>query len=322
MSLRKKRLIKLNQLLNKKYLYIINYPAAEKGLCDLEMKALFNDIPKSKNFFSDISIDPTRSPFIKEKLEIRYCKDTIDEIIEEIENEKLDYEQFKVCYIKLDVNETSYEERLQNLRKVGVAIQGQAEMHEPEVLLGITKINGKWIFGEYTKNSFQWHIHDQKPYSYSNSLSLRVARALVSIAVGNNMSCKVVDPCCGVGTVILEALSMNIDIKGYELNEYIAKNAKRNIEFFDYKNVVVNEDMRNIKEHYDVAIVDLPYGLFTPTTREEQLGIINKSRDIANKLIIVTFEDMDKDIINAGFEIIDRCTVSKGKFTRYVSVCV
>lgn len=312
----------MSQLLNKEYLYIINYPVAEKGLCDMEMKALFDEIPSSKNFFSNICVDPTRSPFIKERLEIRYCKDTIDEIIDEIENEKLAYEQFKVCYVKLEVNETAYEERLQNLRRVGVAIQGQSEMHEPEILLGITKVNGKWIFGEYNKNSFQWHIHDQKPYSYSNSLSLRVARALVSIAVGNDMSCKVVDPCCGVGTVILEALFMNINIKGYELNEYIANNAKRNIEFFDYKNVVVNEDMCNIKEHYDVAIVDLPYGLFTPTTREEQLRIIRKSRDIADKLIIVTFEDMDQDIIDAGFKIVDRCTVSKGKFRRYVSICV
>lgn len=312
----------MKQLSGKEYLYIINYPAAEKGLCDLEMKTLFNDIPSSKNFFSKVCVDPTRSPFIKERLEIRYCADTIDEIVNEIEKEELVYEQFKVCYIKLEDNEARYEERLQNLRKVGVAIQGQCEMHNPKVLLGITKINGKWIFGEYNKNSFWWHIHDQKPYSYSNSLSLRVARALVSIAVGNNFLCKVVDPCCGVGTVILEALSMNINIKGYELNEYIAKNAKRNIEFFEYKNVVVNDDMHNIKEHYDVAIVDLPYGLFTPTTRDEQLGIIRKSRDIADKLIIVTFEDMNQDIMEAGFEIVDTCTVSKGKFTRYVSICI
>lgn len=86
--------------------------------------------------------------------------------------------------------------------------------------------------------------------------------------------------------------------------------------------MVTNADMHDIKEHYDVAIIDLPYGLFTPTTRQEQTGIIKKARDIADKLIIVTFEDMDNDIINAGFKIIDRCTVSKGKFTRYVSVCI
>ena len=40
-------------------------------------------------------------------------------------------------------------------------------MHEPEILLGITKVNGKWIFGEYNKNSFNGiymiksHIHIQ-----------------------------------------------------------------------------------------------------------------------------------------------------------------
>lgn len=217
----------MNQLTNKKYIYTINYPGSEKELCDLELKTLFNDIPLGKNFSSDICIDPTRSPFIKERLDIKYSEDTIDEIVERIEEEKLAYEQFKVCYIKLESNDVSYEERLGNLRKIGFAIQGQSEMHNPEVLLGITKVEGKWLFGEYNKNSFRWHIHDQKPYSYSNSLSLRVARALVNIAVGNNLSCRLVDPCCGVGTVIIEAMSMGIDVRGYELNDCIARNAKK-----------------------------------------------------------------------------------------------
>ena len=307
--------------MNTEYLYITKYPEAEKEFCDMELKCLFGYIPEGRNFTSNECIDPTRSPFIKERLEIRFCADTLDEILENIDKEGISCDRFKVCYIKTETNDISYEERLDSLRKIGFRIQGEPDIHDPLILIGIARFNGKWIFGEYVKNSFAWHIHDQKPYSYSNSLSLRMARALVNIAIGKDTSRKLIDPCCGVGTVILEALSMGIDVKGYELNSYIAENAKKNIEFFEYKNIVSNEDMRSIQEHYDAAIIDLPYGLFTPTTIEEQTGIINKARDIADRVILVTFEDMDEIIINAGFKIVDRCTVSKGKFIRYVNIC-
>lgn len=45
---------------------------------------------------------------------------------------------------------------------------------------------------------------------------------------------------------------------------------KKNLEFFGYKNVITSGDMHNIEEKYDVAIIDLPYGVFTSTTLEEQ----------------------------------------------------
>ena len=81
-------------------------------------------------------------------------------------------------------------------------------------------------------------------------------------------------------------------------------------------------DIKDIEEKFDVAIIDLPYGLFTPIRPNEQMDIINSARKIADKLILVTFEDMDEFVYNAGFEIIDRCKVSKGKFIRYISVCI
>ena len=66
----------------------------------------------------------------------------------------------------------------------------------------------------------------------------------------------------------------------------------------------------------------MPYGLFTPITKEEQVAIINSARRITNRLIIVTFEDMSEVIKKSGFNIIDTGHVAKGKFKRYISVCI
>ena len=306
-----------------KYFYIINYNHEfEEELCMMEIKELFNLKPSGKQFFSNKYINPSRSPFIKEVISIRYEENSLEEILLKIKNDKLSYENFKVCYIKNEKNDLSYEDRIKSIRKIGLIIHGEADIHNPNIMLGLSKVNGKWIFGEYYKNDFKWHIHDKKPYSYSNSLSLRVSRALVNIAIGDNMNQKLIDPCCGVGTVVIEALSMGIDACGWELNVNIAENAAKNLEFFGYSNVIRNGDMTTIKDKFDTAIIDMPYGLFTPITKEEQISIIRASRNITKRLIIVTFEDMSEIINEAGFKIIDTANVLKGKFKRYISICV
>jgi tRNA G10 N-methylase Trm11 len=211
------------------------------------MECLFNQISIEKYIFSDICINPSRSPFIKDRISIIYEEDSLEEIVQKITKDKLSYDDFKVCYIKVENTDVSYEERLASISKIGFVITGQPSIHNPKILIGVSKVNGRWIMGEYKRNDFEWHIHDKKPYSYSNSLGLRVARALVNIAVKNNLDCKLIDPCCGVGTVVIEALSMGIEVKGCEINKHIAENAKKNLEFFGYENVVTCGDMHTIE---------------------------------------------------------------------------
>lgn len=307
--------------MNKEYFYVINYPVFEESLCNMEMKCLFGQSPNKKYLFSSTYVNLSRSPFIKDMISVIYTGNDLKEIIDKIIEEKVCYEEFKVCYIKHENEEIDYEERIKALKEVGYAIEGEPEIHNPKIKLGVTRVDGRWIFGVYERNDFAWHIHDKKPYSYSNSLSVKMSRAIVNIAVGNDLKCKLVDPCCGVGTVVIEALSMNIPVKGYEINANVSEDAKRNLEFFGYDNVITNEDMHKIEENYDVAIIDIPYGLFTPTTLEQQVAIIKTARKISKRLIIITFEDMDKHIIEAGFNIIDKCCANKGKFRRYISIC-
>ena len=186
---------------------------------------------------------------------------------------------------------------------------------------GVTRVNGRWYFGTYEKNDFSWHRHDKKPHTYSSSINFRVARALVNIAVGPDVTRTVIDPCCGVGTVVIEALSMGIDARGYEINKPVAMDAQRNLSFFSHLDVITEGDMHTIREHFDVAIIDIPYGLYRPVTAGEQLDIIRTARRIADRLVLVSFVNMDEMIREAGFELIDKAVVAKGKLVRYVNVC-
>lgn len=319
-----KSLVKPKVNLNNKikpHFYIINFASDEESICKMEIKSLFNKVPDKKYFFSYHQIDPARSPFIKQCISIIYTGNTLEDIIHQIEADRLSYEDFKVCYMNYGSENVGYEERRRIEYLIGQNIYGEAELHSPKVLLGITRVHNRWIFGEYKANNAAWQQHQRKPYDYSNALGVRVARAIVNIAVSNNLKCSVIDPCCGIGTILIEALSLGINIEGYEINPMIGENAKKNLKYFDYEDVVTIDDMNNINRKFDVSIIDMPYGLFSSTTLEQQLSIIRKAREISNKMVIITFENMDKYIIESGFTIVDRCDVSKGKFKRYITIC-
>lgn len=305
-----------------KYFYFINCSDMEKELCEMEMKSIFNKVPKEKYLFSQKNFNPSRSPFIKLKINIIYIKDTLKEIVDNIKEDKLCYDDFKVNYIKSEDGDISYKERLNAVKEIGFVVTGFPDIHNPKVELAITKVKDKWIFGELIKNDFKWQRHNDKPHSYSNAIPLRMARALVNIAIGDNENLKLIDPCCGVGTVVIEALDLGIDVKGYEISKAIACNARNNIEFLGYnRDIITSGDMHTINEAFDVAIVDIPYGLYSPITLKEQVDIINTSRRIARKLVIITFEDMDNLIIAAGFKILDKCYMTKGSMKRQITIC-
>jgi len=305
----------------KEYFYLINFSQQEKELCQLEMKYIFNSIPEGKYILSNIDTNPTRSPFIKEKISILFSANSIEELVEMVIDNKISYEDFKVIYLKSGNCDVDYKERLKSVSAIGYVVTGEPSIHNPKIIIGISKINDRWILGIYDKNDFKWHIHDRKPYSYSNALSLKVAKTLVNIAVANNYEIKLVDPCCGIGTVVIEALDLGINIKGYEINELIAENAQRNLEFFGFENVIKQKDMHTIEEKFDVAIIDMPYGIFTPTTVEKQNELIKSVAKFSKKLILVTITDMDEILKAEKFNIVDKCSVNKNNFKRFITVC-
>ena len=305
-----------------KYFYFINCSEMEKELCNMEMRSIFRKEPKEKYLFSEKNFDPSRSPFIKLQIKSIYIEKNLEDIIRKIKEDKVSYDDFKVNYIKSEDGDVSYEERLKAVKEIGFVVTGFPDIHNPKIELAITKVKGKWIFGELIKNNFKWQRHNDKPHSYSNAVPLRMARALVNIAVGDNRELTLVDPCCGVGTVVIEALDLGINVKGYEISKPIAYNARNNIEFLEYnREIITSGDMHNINEVFDVAIVDIPYGLFSPVTLKEQVDIINTSRRIARKLVIITFEDMDNLITSAGFKILEKCYMTKGNMIRQISIC-
>ena len=206
-------------------------------------------------------------------------------------------------------------------REIGLQINGEPDLFHPESVYGFLVLDGHWYFGKYVESESVWYRHQKKPHSYSTALSTRVARAVANIAVPNPDGLKVIDPCCGIGNVLVEALSMGIDIVGRDINPLVIEPAKENITYFGLSGEVEHGAIADVSETYDVAIIDMPYNIFSEATPEDQLDILRQARRIAKRVIVVTIDTIDHMIEEVGFTISDRCEAKKGLFVRQVLVC-
>jgi tRNA G10 N-methylase Trm11 len=278
---------------------------------------------KSLLLESVLSIDPSRSPFIKERIDMIYRGKYLEDMKRQVSDLQVKDATFKVIFVENPDfrGEFPFEKRKKIAREIGMQIIGTVDLVNPPCLFAIMPVKDGWVFGEYHKSESVWLQHQSKPNNYSTALSTRVARAVVNIAVPNPTKVKVVDPCCGIGTVLIEALSMGIDIVGSDKNPLVTRGARENIAYFELTGEVALMDMRNIETHYDVAIIDMPYNLCSVLPSEVQLEMLQAARRFANKAIIITIEEIDALIHKAGFSIKDRGISKKGHFIRQVLVC-
>ncbi|WP_285769374.1 RNA methyltransferase [Peribacillus sp. SI8-4] len=307
------------------HIYTFTCSPDERSLSKMEMRSFFGFEAAGNILKSPIKIEPSRSPFIKGRVDVMYEGESISDIVEQVKEIHLPDSTFKVLFVKInDLKEDEkidYDGQREIERQIGWEIQGEADVRTPDCIFGIVPLGGRWYFGEYVKPDAVWLHHMKKPREYSTALSTRVARAIANIAVPHPDGVKAIDPCCGIGTVLVEALSMGIDIVGRDINPLVTDGSRENIAYFDLEGDVTTGPISEVTSHYDVAIIDMPYNLYTHATPEDQLAILKHARRIADKVVVVTIDTMDQMIMESGFEIADRCVARKGVFSRQVVVC-
>ncbi|MGM0846549.1 MAG: TRM11 family SAM-dependent methyltransferase [Bacillota bacterium] len=310
------------------YLYNYAWEKNEALLCLMEKRALFGQEIDSESgpVESSIKIDPSRSPFIRERISVLCEGESLDHLIENLQELPEIQHSFKVIFIQepdsINHEKVGFKSRRDIERRIGLSLKGEADLIDPQLVFGVMKTDSRWIFGEYVKNEAVWLQHQWKPNSYSTALGTRVARAVVNIAVPDPAGKKVIDPCCGIGTVLIEGLSMGIDISGSDINHLMIPGVKENMKHFGLQGEVERRDIRDVEGEYDAAIIDLPYNLCSVITVREQLEMFQSARRFTKRLVVVTIENVDKVLAEAGFEIVDRSVVTKGNFQREVLVCL
>ncbi|MEL3961455.1 RNA methyltransferase [Lysinibacillus endophyticus] len=306
------------------YIYTYVHHHDEHDLCRMEMRSFFGFDTQANFLISDIKVDPSRSPFIEERLEVLFESNELDEISNFAKTVQVS-STFKVINLnKFDIGDTKkipHPERRKIEREVGLNIDGEPELDHPDKIFGILLLEQRWYFGIYEKSESVWRQHVHKPNSYSTALNTRVARAVANIAAPKPENLRIIDPCCGIGTVVVEGLSMGMNIVGRDISPLVCVGARENISYFGLESNITKGPIAEVTEHYDVAIVDLPYNIYSHITDDEQFDLIQNARRIADKVVFVTVEPIDEFVIKAGFIIKDRCIAKKMQFERQILLC-
>lgn len=307
------------------YVYIFGSPVGEESLCQLEMRMFFGEYSTNKVLMSPIKVDPSRSPFMQARLSVEASADQFEELVELVKEMPVSSSTFKIVSLHRDrvgdEPKWTASKRQPFERTLGLAINGEVDLNNPEMLYGFVHLNGKWLFGELVEGKAVWLKHQERPHEYSTALSTRNARAIVNIAAPKLNGVRIIDPCCGIGTVLIEACSMGHSIVGRDMNWAVASGSRKNLAHFGYDCEVVRGPIEEAPGHYDVAIIDMPYNVFTHSSEEAKSSIIQSARKLANRVVFISSEKIAHIIEAAGFTIADKCTIQKQKFIRTVFVC-
>ena len=309
---------------NPRYIYSFNYDYHHAELCKLESRHIFNEAVLNKFLFSNIKVDPSISSFIKNRFEISISEDSYSRLLDKLKEENICCQGFKAEYMLLEEDPTEYTERLKKLKDIGILIEGKPDVQNPSIIYSICNSNDIWHFGVLVKRNTDWRKHKNKPYSFSNSLCIHIAKTLVSLASKGNRTTKLLDACCGVGTVMLEACYAGLSIEGCDINLKSIKHTKQNLEHYKYTSRVYCMDVKDLTQKYDAAIIDLPYNLYSYSDDVITSNIIESTVKLSSRIVIVSKSDIEAVIKKSGLKIIDFCTVEKrgrSMFTRSIWVC-
>ncbi len=306
------------------YLYNVNYSEYERPLCAIEQRALFGQDFEEKVFFSNMKVNPSVSAFIKNRLNILYSTPSYEALLAYIRTTQVFEDDFNLKYIKLERGDIYAAKRNSLCKEIISQSARRPNYKMPRKVYGVTHYDNKWYFGLVKRNNKAWKIHDKRPYTYSNSLKINMAKVLINLATKGDLAKSVIDPCCGAGTVLLEGCFAGHDITGADISWKTARNARENLAHFDYEARVLHCAIQDLGDHYDCSIVDLPYGLYSKTSPELQRDIIMNAKRISNRVIIVSTENITNMLSALGLKVLDQCRFIKSvnrDFSRYVHVC-
>ncbi|WP_109831806.1 TRM11 family SAM-dependent methyltransferase [Reichenbachiella versicolor] len=307
-----------------RYIYSFKYDYHHSELCKLESRQLFGKEEKDKLLFCDKEVEPSISPFIKNRIEIVSSASDYDRLLMDVWDKHIQTPGFRTEYINLEGEKVEFSERRRIETDFGYCVDAAPDFKNPMITYGICFIRGVWYFGILTKHSIEWLKHNDKPCSFSNSIEMITGKALVSIASLGIREQKLLDGCCGVGTVLLEACISKFSIEGCDINDSSYSHTLENLKFYGYEAKVHHCDIKDLDGRYDSVIIDLPYNHYAYADDEIVWNIIESAARLGNRVVIVSIADISQMILQAKLKVVDHCLVDKAgkrKFTRRIWVC-
>lgn len=253
--------------------------------------------------------------FLKSGVEMLAHSRSLQELARHVADLDLRADGFRIEWLAAGCGE---DRRWEAIVTIADQIQGKPDLKNPRarflLLAGKDGVSFGRILVEADRSFRQ---HDRKPLRTSSSLPAQLARALVNLVAPYAKT--IIDPCCGTGSILLEASSVGLGARGGDWNPKMVEMSRQNVAHFGYESRVDYADAREWREGADAVVTDLPYGRGLEVSEEVVRGIVSRVKLIAPVAVFVAGEDIADWLRDAGYRQVETYRVPKSKiFARYV----
>jgi len=138
----------------------------------------------------------------------------------------------------------------------------QVNLTNPSVQIDVYILGDTFLFGEKlweNDKKYMERLPHKKPEFYPTTIIPKLAKACVNLS-GLSKG-KILDPFCGVGSILVEAGLMGHEVIGYDLDPKMLMMVESNLKHYKIKKYLLNkQDSTKIKKkEFDAIVTDVPY---------------------------------------------------------------
>ncbi len=223
---------------------------------------------------------------------------TLDELCAQVTALPLEADRFRVETLSLWPQQSLIKPQV--VLALANAIQAYPDLNNPKHRFLVAAQADRLWFGEIlAEPTRDYRIHDTKPYRTSSSLPARLARALVNLVAPPAGS--ILDPFCGIGSILLEAAALGLGAFGIDNNIKMVGMTRHNLVHFGYTAAVALEDALECTQSADAIVTDLPYGRLLEQDRESLRRVLHHTIQLAPQAVYLAQEDITSWLGDAGY---------------------
>ena len=179
-------------------------------------------------------------------------------------------------------------------------IRGKPRLDAPaECFLLVATKRGFWLGKILEESEDRWRRHRVRPMPYIRALPTRVARAMIALVA--RPGDRIVDPCCGSGTFLIEATDMGIQAEGFDINPKMVSASNINLQHFGLAPVARLGDARRLTGRWDAVVADPPYGhIGNYRDASDTPDILRNLLSLAPRIAVVTPNPHEPSLLGAS----------------------
>jgi tRNA G10 N-methylase Trm11 len=302
-----------------RYWYPLSYAEAEADIALAEAEILLGDA----QFLGPIAVssvlrEPRHTAHLSARLLPLARAASADALLEEVGALDLSAERFMVHVRHLHTAKSAEYRSLAS--QLGSVIGGSADLTDPETLFWALETADGWWFGQVEASASQpWRRFAPHEHTFSSALPPRLASACVSMACPEGGA--FLDPCCGCGTLVLQAAGIGLTAVGADLSMRMVWLTRKNLRQMNLRALVCRADARSIAGAFDGVATNLPYGKYLARPPGLYEDIARNLAAQVRRAVLVCAEDCTSLWQQAGFRVPRVARLSAQALVRYIHVC-